>query len=273
MSFLCQIFYPYKQFDSPDKMECLRKYMLTTYNKNIIAQGCDTPPASNKTANANENEKNKCETGDVKEVPTVFTPTQNNSLFWCIFISNYGYAEYEMVGKKYDNRFIEENQKMVNYIKSSPSSIKETNYKVTNVMVQEILSEFMTQSTRKSNNNMMLTVIAQSALYKKHIFVCSPKNTYLKFIPNKLIDYDDITDVIIIYYDGSRAYSVDMNVTEENIAAIKSTRFCLEHWEKPLKGISNYKTADLVNIANILKINTNCNKPELYKLIFQHCIW
>ena len=55
--------------------------------------------------------------------------------------------------------------------------------------------------------------------------------------------------------------------------------YCLENYEKPLKGISTYKIKELVNIANKMNMFQNeseialLKKQELYDKIYSYCLW
>ena len=108
----------------------------------------------------------------------IYFPLKEDSLFWCIFISFYGWKEYEYIGKKYANRELDEKKKIMENIKKSPSIMKETNIKVTNVMIQEILSDLLLNKKTSLN-----TFLAFVSYYKKRVFIVK-KNTYLLFTYN-----------------------------------------------------------------------------------------
>lgn len=197
----------------------------------------------------------------------VFFPQRENSLFWCMFISYYDKAEYDFIGKKYANRELEEKHKIMEYIKQNLIKIKESNRKITNIMIKEILSEVMV--TKRSS---LLELIALAFYYKKHVFIVNER-TYIYYSYNKIEEPILENTVIIEYKSGN--YGIDRNITQEKIDNIKNNLFCLENVEKPLKALSNYKTSDLEEISRKLelKLTSSFKKSELYNKIMEICIW
>jgi hypothetical protein len=65
---------------------------------------------------------------------------------------------------------------------------------------------------------------------------------------------------------------------DENIESdekIKNTMLCLEHYTKPLKAVSTYKSCELDEIVKKLNINDESmkkiKKQELYNKIVEYC--
>ena len=59
---------------------------------------------------------------------SIFTPRQQNSLFWCFFAAHYGVKEYEMIGSRYQNAELEEKYRISETLEKSPDRLKATNY-------------------------------------------------------------------------------------------------------------------------------------------------
>jgi len=191
----------------------------------------------------------------IKKTSDIYYPNKEDSLFWCIFISFYGWKEYEFIGKKYANRELEEKQKIMENIKKMPANMKQTNIKVTNVLIQEILSDLLINKKTSLN-----TFLAFVSYYKKKVFIVR-KNTYLSYNYDNtgFQDYIDNTmNYVIIYYNiETQKYGIDMDVNHEKVKNIIENKFMLSSILKPLKGASTYKVCELEEIAK--KINLTLN--------------
>jgi hypothetical protein len=226
-----------------------------------------------------------------------FIPPLQNTLFWTIFISVYGYDEYIMVKQKYSNREIGEKQIIINHLKKNPKILKNSNYKVTNDLCQEILSELII-----NNNSSLLSCIGFSIFYKRPIYIINEtNNTYLLFSPDKDTNIDEEDEPIIIYnskplpnknHNATNSlnacnnskrvitdkYGIYLSENSKPIGEIIQNMFYIENYNKPLKGISTYKMTELEIIAKKLNINhydieTNklLKKQVLYEKINSHC--
>jgi hypothetical protein len=192
-----------------------------------------------------------------------YTSPTKDSLFWSIFISKYGYKEFLVIGNKYHNRELEEKHKIIDFMKKTLiSNDKKTflqTHKITNVFVQEVISDLMTNTKTTLKSAILICIY-----YRIRIFLVTPlKKTYLEFCP---FSYED-TSTINVNERG--LYNVETDASFQNIL---DKYVLLEHGDKPLKGLSSYKTADLEIIANKLDINIYHNekkwkKAELYDLI------
>lgn len=213
-----------------------------------------------------------------KETPPpkreIYYPSKEDSLFWCMFIAFYGYNEYEYIGKKYANKELEEKQKIMEHIKKTPKIIKETNKKITNVLIQEILSELMIQ---KETN--LVTFIAFVFYYKKKVIIQND-HLFLFYSYNKdVLDPLSITDenineyIVLNYHSDNNQYGIVEEPTKEQIVDIIENKYCIENTVKPIKGISCYKVAELEEMANKLNINTTSKKADLYNDISESCKW
>ena len=200
----------------------------------------------------------------------MFEPKQKDSIFWCIFIYVHGYSEYLTIGSRYGNRELEEKQKMITYFKENPKCLKTTNHKITNGNIQEIHSEYLSVQ----NETTLMGVIGLAVYYNIRILlVDSSKRTYLDYHTN-----DASKTCVLFKNQGVRCkttYCFDMNETQtcENM---ERTMLCLEHYTKPLKAISSYKSSELEEIGKKLNIHEEpsmkkMKKQDLYNEIVEYC--
>jgi hypothetical protein len=202
-----------------------------------------------------------------KNLDSIIFPEKMDNLFWSIFISVYGYTEYETIGRCYSNREISEKQNIMEFIKKNPKSLKNMDKKITKAMTQEILSDIM------SNKKTTLYVLPAFALfYKKNIIILNEKN---KNIYLKINLVENTKEYILLIKNKKGFFGVDTDITSEKIQNIFDTKFCLEHYNKPLKAISNYKSDELNSIGEMMGLNIDIKlkKQELYNEICKLICW
>lgn len=302
--FLNQIFYPCKQFDDFESLKRLDKYILNVENMNLFLNSFSkeieeikSSPivkeivpivspivvpiispiiapivASIVTPIVYHNIDSK------KKRDPIFYPRCEDSLFWTIFIAFHGMKEFEYIGKKYANRELEEKQKIMEHFKKNPSSMKQMNFKVTNVLLQEILSDLMT-----NKKTSLATFLAFVSYYKKRVFIVR-KNTYLMYnfensgfqvsSPEKDIS-EDMDFVILHYNPETKSYGIDTEITQEKVANIIDTKCLLSGFLKPLKGVSTYKVEELEEMGNKMGLTwyPKIKKNELFELIQNEALW
>jgi hypothetical protein len=98
----------------------------------------------------------------------LFYPQKENALFWCIYIANYGESEFYRIGNRYQNRELDEKQKIIQYIKNNPKKIKESNHKVTNIMVQELMSSLMIQKVASLHDCIVYSIFCHKISTSNH---------------------------------------------------------------------------------------------------------
>lgn len=274
-TFLNQIFYKCNKFDTIESIQQLTPYMLTVENKTKIMDSLDSLNSMNLIKETTElnNSTPPVETFIIVTPPkcSVFFPQRENSLFWCMFIAQHGYAEYEYIGKKYANRELQEKQLIADTMKKTPSTMKNTNHKITNIMCQEIISELIIVKPSS-----LITIFAFIAYYKKHVIIVNG-NTHMFFSFTKSISFDANEwhdNSVILEYKNSD-FGIELEVTKEKIENIMKNTFRLESIEKPLKSISSYKVTELENIARLLQmtLETSLKKSELYDVIYNKAKW
>jgi hypothetical protein len=206
------------------------------------------------------------------QVNHIFCPKQDNTLFWCVFVGIYGYTDYLNIGNKYNNAELEEKQTIMESLQKQPGKLKECNFRVTNLMIQELFSELMV-----CKRDQLFSLLAFTVYYNKTIYVVFENNTYLRFSPYKNTDAKPAADTTIIMYCrvGTRnnIYRLEQEVTDSTIEQIHISKLCLEHYTKPLRGVSSYKMDELELIAKklALEIDGKWKKQELYEKIASMC--
>lgn len=194
-----------------------------------------------------------------------FEPKQHDSLFWCLYIIVHGYAEYKQVTHNYGVKELEEKQKYIVYLKENKLAVKSTNYKVTNVAIQEMLSEFMTVQKKTS----FLCLIAMVVYYNINIFIIDEsKLTMLEFLANKdIID----TPSYVLYTTKFGKYKCGIeNLSTSAIMEFRDKYIVLDSYLRPLKAASNYKVEELEGLLKKLgkyDENKKYKKQDLYDRI------
>lgn len=260
-TYLHQIFYNYNKFDNEASLSELNEYMLTSSRKkNIIDAFTDT----DKPVTEGKTQKHTNETNATVNTDIYFSNKQN-PLFWAVYINIYGYENYMQISNKYGNAELEEKQKMIEFLKKNYSKLKEVNKKVTKVMVQEWMSELMSASKISIQLLQLFSVY-----YKKKIIIYNEiNNSYLNFLAENS-ENDENESPMLIVKTRNNNYGLYIDVTYEKINEIMKG-VCLEDIEKPLKGISNYKMPELIELAIKCGIQPEqLKKPELYGKIWNH---
>jgi len=272
MKSIHQIFYSCNKFDNATQVENLHQYMLTPQNylvlKNLVkseepvVEIIKTNPVSNPEKPPPISDPNPIASSD----NSLFYPQKENSLFWCIYSACYGVDEFHMIGSRYQNRELDEKQKIIQFIKQNPKKLKESNHKVTNIMIQELLSALMIQKMASLQD-----CIAYSIFYNKRIYVV--KNAMYFIYRSTETETYSCENTIVIYCKNDKEYGLDLEVNEEKIDHIVNNKIRIFNSEKPLKSLSEYKIPDLEKMALILGIPVHGKKKELYDSIVEKCNW
>ena len=268
-----QLFFKNKKYGISDIL-ALQQFCLT----NAAILSCESAPDFEKTVCINTVEplqppiKSDC----IRD-PQYLIPKHSDTLFWCVFISVYGLGEYYQVGHSYGNRILEEKMKIANWIKSAKKSLKTSNFKFTNELIEETMSEFMVDKCTSFNG-----LAALALYYKRNIYVLDEKRKlYMKFLSPDSDSELDSDSIYIYYHDfmrGEYKYKIRTDIDEKQSIPDflnNGAMFCLENVHKPLKPVSTYKVEDLINIASIigLTITEKVKKQELYNMILEKCQW
>ncbi len=206
------------------------------------------------------------------EERSLITPRQPDTLFWCLYIIRYGYNDYVQIDRNYGVKELEEKQKILEFVKENKVNMKNTNYKITNVAIQEIMSELMTQQKQTS----FLCLTAVSVYYNINLLIINEKTKcMLEFWVNKerVSDafHDDNTFTYLLYKDEFGKYSVQIEyIPSSKIIELREKYIVLEQYNKYLKALSNYRLEDLENLAkklNVYDSNVKYKKGDLYEMV------
>ena len=212
---------------------------------------------------------------ETKTQDDYFEPRQHDTLFWCLYIINHGYNDYMQIDRNYGVKELEEKQKIFNFIKANPSKMKNTNYKMTNVALQEIQSEMMTVQKQTS----MQSMIAMLVYYHINLLIVdASEKTMLEFWVNKqdipsmnTKTTSDSAPTYVLYKSKRGKYKLQMeNIATYKIYEMKEKNVVLDSYLKPLKSMTHYKVEELEEIARKLGIyneNKKYKKAELYQLV------
>ena len=211
----------------------------------------------------------------IRPKKNIIVPESANTLFWSIFIGHHGYTEYMQIGSKYLNREMDEKQAIVKSLAATPKRMKQSNYKITNVAIQEIMAEMSILQHDKFMNG-----VAYASFYEKTILLVFD-HSYMVFRPtcDDSSSFDTENTIVVVQQPENarrkRMYGVVPEVTDEVIAGVVNTKIRLENYTKPMKGMSTYTISDLESmICKIPSLEVQWRektgkwkKSELYELV------
>tara|TARA_X000000950_G_scaffold56097_1_gene67382 strand:+ start:2822 stop:3565 length:744 start_codon:yes stop_codon:yes gene_type:complete len=233
-----------------------KKYALSNTNiLNILNNICII-----KNKKLNTYEKNVKKKKYLDQNKDFFSPKYQNTLFWCWYIFNNGYQDYEF---SIDNGFrIQENEKI----------------KLIEKMRQhkKLLSSYRLKLLDLENNILfeklsMTSLYALSIIENVNLFIINNK-TYFK---NKINDDDDYC---IVFKNQDDTFSIWNNSKKFPMYFYEESLFQVTNLNKPLKGVSSYKVAELVDMCEKLKhdiYNENGKrktKKELYMMLYKDIV-
>ena len=201
-----------------------------------------------------------------EQVQSFIEPAHPDTLFWCIYIAVHGYNDYQQIGRNYGIRELTERQLICAFVKNNAMRIKQTNFKVTGVAIQEIMSELMVVQKQTS----MLSLIAMTVFYNINlVIVQSNGKSFCEFLVSKSDDSDAKT--YMLHKDKDDKYKIDVDpISLETYTKMKETMYCFEHYDKPIKSIGQYKVDELTQIARkfgLYNETKKYKKAELYELL------
>jgi len=284
MSSLLNSIFVHKEqpIDLIQMMENLQPYMLINRN-NILNESklhsiLITPEISKSISHSTS--ENKSYNESISSSPSdcintiiddIVSPTQADSLFWCLYIAMFGYNDYLQIGRNYGVKELEIKKSVGDFIKANPSKLKQTNTKITKIAIQEILSELLTSPKDTS----MLCLVAISVFFNINIILIDPtKRFYLEYISCK----DSELQTFLLYKDNYGKYKISTEpLSVDNIIVWKESMICLENYLKPMKPISAYKVEELIllstKIGICLQPDKKYKKAELYEQISNMISW
>lgn len=250
-SYLNQIFYINNKFD--ENWEKVQPYML---NEQFF-----------------ENYKDHCKKLDnsiteviVPKQEEFFSPKQQDSLFWTIYVLHHGMNHYMQLRNKHKNHEMEEKQHILNYMQKQGPVIKDNakhhGIKLSQVRFKEIMSELLMD--KKTSYHVFYALCN----YYKINAIISMDKCYMNFQTGAEQTYKFIKQ--------KGHFEVNFEpMKKEDILHIQEQYVILPfEQEKPLKGMTSYKVSDLEQISSKLDLHVEdkMKKQDLYSMILQKLV-
>lgn len=199
---------------------------------------------------------------------TFYAKGCQDSLFWSIYIAKYGYNEFLRVGSNNGKLELKEKQAAVDCI-HSVGAVKMSElfqHKLTKVFVNELISDLLTKPKMSYSGVYAICVHYQCQV----CIVDIEKNTYLHFA-------NSFPDLYILYKNPQKkqSYFVDIGHQIMSLENIQKTMYCLVHYDKPLKSISNYTVSQLEDLAEQVGVTVlpKMKKQVLFEALALHCVF
>jgi len=187
------------------------------------------------------------------------TPTQQDTLFWCLFLAKYGYKEYINVGSQHGRKELEEKTKIAEFVGKKKNKLSEDlDHKITNVFCQEMVTDLLTKPVMP-----LSAIYGFCCFYECSFLIINEKEkTYLSFLNKK--------NPKPFHIFTKQKYSIDLD-----FSGSLESHILLHHYEKPLRAISSYTKTELEEIAEKInfEIPEKMKKNELYDGLWKKLAW
>ena len=208
--------------------------------------------------------------------PTSFKPGLRDSVFWCIYVAIHGescYQSHMKSGTNMINLMMNEKKAISDHFNNNSTLLKNSNQKLTLAKINEIKCNLMTKPVMDS----VESFIPCSIYYGRPIFVYFEEiHSYLRFADKNYVSDNDNTDEdndvsyndpnVIIILVKDRQITLETNVS--NFLEKKDSLFHIQHYEKILSGVSNYKTDEIREIyKKVFGEDADFKKPEYYEKV------
>ena len=241
-----------ESYDTPEKIGLLARHMYTKAKPVITKETTVEKPKEMPAV-------------VVVEKTDIYYPEKKDTLFWCLYIAKNGLNAYHAITQGYSNIEMQEKQQIMESIKTQPSRLKNTNVKITNVAIQEIMSDIVTNSVLNVS-----TLIAMAVFYKARIILTKEKKFYINICPT-----DEYDNTLIFHKNARGDYGIDTCVTEIKIQQIETEQFRLNRYDRPLDAVSNFTVDELRKLSVRLGVDQTIKykKTELYQEATRRCLW
>jgi hypothetical protein len=207
---------------------------------------------------------------------TSFKPGLRDSIFWCIYVAIHGEPCYQSQiksGTNMINLMMNEKKAISDHFNNNSTLLKNSNQKLTLAKINEIKCNLMTKPVMDS----VESFIPCSIYYGRPIFVYFEEiRSYLRFADKNYVSDNDNTDEdndvsyndpnVIIILVKDRQITLETNVS--NFLEKKDSLFHIQHYDKILSGVSNYKTNEIREIyKKVFGEDADFKKPEYYEKV------
>ena len=199
----------------------------------------------------------------------------SGSLLRCIYTAVHGeptsFESYTI------NQEMNERQKMALYFRDRTKELKDRSHRLTNMDVEELLSDLMTMTTRKNIYNScfgeIFVPLSQTVVYSRfyqriiHI-VCEDIHTYTTFEP---VGEPTGPPIYILFHRNQNSFEWKEGWGGSDFVSFLK----MENFRMALKPLSQYKMEDLNHIINLLGLGgggERMKKKDLYTLIQNHVL-
>lgn len=205
---------------------------------------------------------------------TSFKPGLRDSVFWCIYVAIHGescYQSHIKSGANMINLMMNEKKAISDHFNNNSTLLKNSNQKLTLAKINEIKCNLMTKPVMDS----VESFIPCSIYYGRPIYVYFEEiHSYLKFADKNYVSDNDNTDNdntdndpnVILVMVKDRQITLETNVS--NFLEKKDSFFHIQHYDKILSGVSNYKTDEIREIyKKVFGEDADLKKPEYYEKV------
>ena len=207
-----------------------------------------------------------------------FKPGLRDSVFWCIYVAIHGepcYQSHIKSGANMINLMMNEKKAISDHFNNNSTLLKNSNQKLTLAKINEIKCNLMTKPVMDS----VESFIPCSIYYGRPIYVYFEEiHSYLKFADKNYVsdndntdndntdEADDIDPNVILIMVKDRQITLETNVS--NFLEKKDSLFHIQHYDKILSGVSNYKTDEIREIyKKVFGEDADLKKPEYYEKV------
>jgi hypothetical protein len=206
----------------------------------------------------------------------IFKPGLRDSIFWCMYVAINGESYYQSQlksGTNMINLMMNEKRAISDHFNNNSALLKNSNHKITLAKINEIKCNLMTKPMMDS----VESFIPCSIYFGRPIYVYFEEiHSYLLFVDKNYVsdndcannDYVDPNIILMLGKDGR--FTLETNVSD--FLKNKDSFFHILHYEKPLSGISNYKTDEIQTIyKKVFGEDENLKKTEYYEKVLVKC--
>ena len=203
-----------------------------------------------------------------KDINTLFYPSNNDKLFWCLYIINYGINEYNLNASKYFSIEKEIKISAITYMKNNNHKIKLNKSSVENNLLYEKNITIQSFALLCDMFNLNIRIINTNHYYE---FLNNDSQDFTNIIYDNKYGIDLLKHNNNHINDNDNKNNNDNNDNNNNI----NNKFLVTNYNKPINSITYYKVDDIYAICNKLKINIKNNKDknktkkELYDEIYK----
>ena len=197
-----------------------------------------------------------------------------DNLFWLFYKIVKNLQESDLY---YLNTFVVFNDfknEMIDKIRNNKNILKKYKLKI-NFLEDDILN---------NKTISLYTLSSLCILYDKHLLLMKDNNTY-SFFSREDVSYENLKElndennliIVKLLYSSNSSNSNSFTIEDEikllnnEIEDILNKYYYIDNLEKPLKGLSSYKSDELYEIANKLNIQLYCSisaKKKIKKVIY-----